>query len=146
MPDITRLIYNHTNAAEIEGLLLGHRIVAVEKGEYELEGRRWYDSPTGRLTLDDGTQLYVAPNQGGCACSAGDYTLTHLTKVDNVITSVRLVDEEIVDGEDAHSYRIYVVADAQEINAVQVDGDDGNGYYGTGYELIVVPARGDTHD
>ena len=29
-------------------------------------------------------------------------------------------------------------ADAVEINAVQIDGDDGNGYYGTGYQLIVV--------
>ncbi len=31
-----------------------------------------------------------------------------------------------------------MVADAAEINAVQIDGNDGNGYHGTGYELVVV--------
>jgi hypothetical protein len=130
---------NETDA--ISALLTGRRIVAAEQGCFERPGEGWGDAPTGKLTLDDGTVVLVTPNRGHCACSAGDYSLTSLAAVDNVITSVRLATEKTgEDWSDARSYRIYVVADAVEINTVQIDGDDGNGYYGTGYELIVVPA------
>jgi hypothetical protein len=127
---------------KIADLLVGRRIVAAEQGSFKLGLNRWDDEAEGKLTLDDGTVVYVVPHIGGCSCGAGDYSLTSLAKVDNVITSVRLAAEEGPRewDEGPTSYRIYVVADAVEINAVQIDGDDGNGYYGTGYELIVVPA------
>lgn len=128
------------DAEGISVLLTGRRIVAVEEGYFDRPDREWGDTPTGKLTLDDGTEVLVAPNQGGCSCSAGDYHLKSLAACDNVITDVKLAAEPI--GEEdwgtKQSYRIYVVADATEINVVQIDGDDGNGYYGTGYELIVV--------
>lgn len=127
---------NYTDETRIAALLTGRRITAVEQGHFDRPGdQSWGDSITGRLTLDDGTVIYVAPNEGGCACSAGDYYLKHLATVDNVITSVRLAVETEDDEswEPDQSYRIYVVADA-----VEIDGNDGNGYYGTGYELIVV--------
>lgn len=132
---------NHTDTDQIAALLTGRRIVAAETGHFGRPDRDWGDAPTGKLTLDDGTTVLVVPNQGGCACSAGDYALTSLAACDKIITSVRVVDE--VDraqewSEPDRSHRIYVVADAVEINAVQIDGNDGNGYYGTGYELIVV--------
>jgi len=131
--------FNQNDAEEIGALLTGRRIIAAEQGQFERSDRDWGDAPTGKLTLDDGTVVLVVPNEGGCACSAGDYYLKSLVACDNVITSVRLAAES--DGEDTwgskQSYRIYVVADAVEINVVQIDGDDGNGYYGTGYELIV---------
>lgn len=126
--------YTEDSAEEIEQLLVGHRIVLCEKGLFTVRGSN--EDATGRLTLEDGTQIYVLPNTCACSCGDGDYALTHLTKVDNVITSVRLTAEG-QDEDFATSYRIYVVADNQEINAVQVDGKDGNGYYGTGYELVV---------
>lgn len=127
-------------AEEIGALLTGRRIVAAEEGHFDRPDREWGDTPTGKLTLDDGTEVLVVPNEGGCSCSAGDYYLKSLAACDNVITSVRLVAEPIGEEDWAtkQSYRIYVVADAEEINVVQIDGDDGNGYYGTGYELIVV--------
>ena len=133
---MAQVLYNGDGVAE---LLVGRRIVSVEHGEFEYThpgyGSGYRDKATGRLTLDDGTEILVTPNQGGCSCSAGDYYLTSLAACDNVITSVRT---EIEDGKwDAKTYRIYVLADNVEINAVQIDGDDGNGYYGTGYELIV---------
>lgn len=127
---------------KIQELLLGRRIVSAEAGCFPLPDDVWGDAATGKLTLDDGTVVYVAPNQGGCACDAGDYELEHLASVDNVITDVRLARENGDSWDDPTSYRIYVVADAVEINAVQVDGDDGNGYYGTGYELFVVKETG----
>ncbi len=135
---------DQTAEADIQKLLLGRRIVGAEKGSFDFPGREWREPASGRLTLDDGTQIYVLPNQGGCACSAGDYELTSLATVDNIITSVRLAAEGEKDdwGYGSTSYRIYVVADATEINAVQIDGDDGNGYYGTGYELFVINPGG----
>ncbi len=68
-----------------------------------------------------------------------DLLIGRRATVDNAITDVRVVAEtQEGDYEEAKSYRIYVLADAVEINAVQIDGDDGNGYYGSGYELFVV--------
>jgi hypothetical protein len=130
------LSYDDTEA--ISALLTGRRIVAAEIGCFARPDRDWGDAAPGRLTLDDGTVVLVAPNQGGCSRGAGDYDITSLAACDNVITAVRLVTESGDDYQSAESYRIYVLADAAEINAVQIDGDDGNGYYGTGFELIVV--------
>jgi hypothetical protein len=44
------------------------------------------------------------------------------------------------DGEDGHVYRLFVYAANDRINVLSVEGDDGNGYYGTGFTLTVVPA------
>jgi hypothetical protein len=122
-----------TDEADTRALLLGRRITAVKLGAEAGDGV-WLD---GQLTLDDGTVIDVVPNDGGCSCGAGDYVLTHLATVDNVITDVRLAVDQDGDGEDAKTYRIFVFAGNEEINAVTVAGDDGNGYYGTGYELHV---------
>lgn len=131
-------IYNQNDEKAIAALLEGRRIVEVET-DISFNVDEAYGFATGRLVLDDGTKVYVIPNQGGCACSAGDYELKSLAKVDNVITSVRLENKPGGDCEEGYegTYRIYVVADAVEINAMQIDGSDGNGYYGTGYELVV---------
>lgn len=131
---------NENSDEAISALLVGRRIVAAEEGTFERPDREWGTAPSGKLTLDDGTVVLVAPNEGGCACSAGDYWLAGLATCDNVITSVRLALESEDDGsyEPDQSYRIYVIVDATEINVVQIDGNDGNGYYGTGYELIVM--------
>jgi hypothetical protein len=128
---VTTVRYDHNDVVEIADLLMGRRIVHVD-----LDKRL--------LQLDNGTEIEVEPNEGGCACSAGDYELTHLATVENIITDVRVVNDPSGDDYNGPSYQhtgysIFVVADATEINAVQIDGDDGNGYYGTGYRLIVKP-------
>lgn len=132
---------SEADEAATRELLVGRRIVHAEQHEPRKLAGHFLTSYTGTLTLDDGTKVLVAPNEGGCSCGAGDYELTHLAAVDNVITDVRLDAETAVDkwGEGPTSYRIFVVADAVEINALQIDGDDGNGYYGTGYQLFVQP-------
>lgn len=136
----------------IEELLLGRRIVAAEQGDVPIPGNEdsYYDrTAEGVLTLDDGTRIYAKGNEGDCSCSAGDYFLKHLAAVDNVITSVRFDDHPGGDGYDSDYegwYRIFVVADAAEINIASFEGSDGNGYYGTGYDLWVQRADASVRD
>lgn len=134
--------YNEDDQGEIAALLIGHRIVAAEMGTFKLSGddQRWgRRHAEGRLILDDGTELYLTGHEGGCACSSGDYPLEKVAAVDNVITSARVACSPAGDGEDGDgTYRIFVIADATEINVAEFVGSDGNGYYGTGFELTVI--------
>ncbi len=111
------------NEEEIKKLLLGRTIEKVDDNT---------------LKLDNGLVLEIQPNQG-CCCGAGDYNITELNECLNVITNVELVD--VVNESDgwsvAHSYKIFVYAENTKIKLLQVDGDDGNGYYGTGYEIVI---------
>lgn len=107
-----------------------------------LMGRRVTKVADDQLLLDDGTLLRVLPNQGGCSCSSGDYELTELNGVDNVITKVEVAREPDPDCTDpgysfAGTYRVFVYAENQRINLLAVKGDDGNPYYGTGYTILV---------
>lgn len=147
-PNAELVLLDETSHKEIEALLLGRRIMHAEQGRVSIpygdDEYHWPSNAEGMLTLDDGTRIYAKGNEGGCSCSAGDYSLTHLATVDNVITSVRFEDRP--DGDDYRNpdaldeggwYRIFVVADATEINVASFEGSDGNGYYGTGYTLVV---------
>ena len=119
---------NETDAESISELLIGRRVV---------------EAHNGILMLDDGTVLEVEPNRGCGGCSSGNYYLEHLETVNNAITAVELSDK--YDGERfERTYRIYVYANGMRHDLLRVVGDDGNGYYGTGYELYVrVRGKGD---
>jgi len=118
-------------SSDLTPLFVGRKIVSVsqETGEY--------GDPLGFLTLDDGTVLEVQPNQG-CSCGAGDYFITSLATCDNVIMNVKVEDVTTDDGwEEDHSYKIFVYTEHEAIAAVEIDGSDGNGYYGTGFWIGV---------
>ena len=87
------------------------------------------------LQLDDGTMLRLIGNEGGCSCSAGDYELTELNGTENLITAVEF--ESSHDDEADGYYRIFVLAGNDRINLASFEGSDGNGYYGTGYSILV---------
>lgn len=94
------------------------------------------------LILDNGIILEVIANEGCGGCSNGWYSITKLNEVDNAITNVEFVcDGDVRDKyEDYYndtSYKIFVFCEDTRINLLQVDGSDGNGYYGTGYTIIV---------
>ncbi len=145
--------------ARLRELLLGKSITEARIAEDETPDR-WLDrGPVGYLTLSDGTQLRVWGNDGGCACSAGCYPLTHLAACDNIITNVeveerrddddvetpcRTCDAEYYCDEEGHDnqgyFRVFVFADNERINVASFDGSDGNGYYGTGWWLDVMEA------
>lgn len=128
----------HSDEDTIREMLMGHRVVSVEQFADPVEVDGAYSPAEGKLTLDDGRELFVVPNIGGCSCAAGDYTLAGLERVDNIITRVDFATEED-DGEyeSDTTYRIFVLAGHEQINLLSVQGNDGNGYYGTGYELVV---------
>lgn len=118
------MIYDECNEQEIKDLLIGHTIKVVNSNS---------------LILDNGTELRIEGNEGCGGCGAGWYSLTELNDCDNVITNVELVDEQIDadNWSDEHSYKIFVYAENVKLKLLQVDGDDGNGYYGTGYQIFV---------
>lgn len=121
--------YSETDQQAITDLLIGHSVAVV--GE-------------DRLRLDNGTVLEIQPNQGGCACSSGDYDLTALNGIENIITRVEFEQVDLDFDKDTYndqSYRIFVYAGDERINLISVDGSDGNGYYGTGYEIYVRSAE-----
>lgn len=109
---------------QIRELLIGHSITKVS--DYTMK-------------LDDGTILEIEPNEGCGGCSNGYYELEELNEVDNVITAVEF--EDIYESADRFSssqiYQIFVLAESQKIKILDVRGDDGNGYYGTGYRIWV---------
>lgn len=90
------------------------------------------------LYLDNGTELEICGNVGCGGCCSGNYDVTEINGCDNVITNVEFSCEETSDDyEPDLSYKIFVYAENKKIKIVQVDGTDGNGYYGTGYSILV---------
>ena len=90
------------------------------------------------LILDNGIVLEVIANEGCGGCSSGWYSITKLNEVDNAITNVEFdCDGDVANEEDDTSYKIFVFCEDTRIKLLQVDGSDGNGYYGTGYTIIV---------
>lgn len=109
---------------QIKELLIGHSVKKVDN--YTLE-------------LDNGIQLEFEGNNG-CSCGAGCYDITQLNECNNVITDVEF-EEKDLDENDMWSckyrYEIFVYAEDTKLKLLQCDGDDGNGYYGTGYHIRV---------
>lgn len=127
---------------ELRTMLFGRKIVNVQTDPM--------NPFIGTMTLDDGTVLEVGGNEGGCSCGAGDYPLETLNTVDNAITNVRIEERPSGDNDCAvcgkwdceHQgfYRIFVVAeDHNEHLVASFEGSDGNGWYGTGWWISVVP-------
>lgn len=136
-------VYKHRDKAQIAALLVGRKVVAVIKDT---------------IALDDGRALRFKGNGGCSGCTAGEYELTELNGVDNIITRVDFIDaptsawyeDGFDDDEDGSlaeggptaeggSYKIFVFADNKKVNLATFEGDDGGGYYGTGYTIEVLP-------
>jgi hypothetical protein len=109
---------------KVRKLLLGHSINKINDNILE---------------LDNGVQLEFIANEG-CCCGAGTYNITELNDCENIITNVELITERknYSDGwSEVFSYKIFVYAENKQIKLLQCDGDDGNGYYGTGYHINI---------
>jgi hypothetical protein len=117
--------FDECNENEIKELLLYHKVTKVSEDT---------------LVLDNGTELTIEANVGCGGCSSGWYEITELNDCDNVITNVELICGD-ANPDDSYSeeksYKIFVYAEDKHIKLLQVDGSDGNGYYGTGYTIYV---------
>ena len=116
---------SYGNIEAIRNLFVGKKVVKAEGHE---------------LTLSDGTILEIVPNEGGCSCGAGDYYLDNINKFDSVITDVEVKvfgGESGTWDEDAHTYQLFVYSGGISTSVADIKGDDGNGYYGTGFDIYV---------
>ena len=117
-------VVDYCEENRIRDLLLYRKIVKVENDT---------------LHLDNGVELEVCPNEGCGGCCSGWYELVELNGCDNAITNVEFSCDDIYDKDSYNdtSYKIFVFAEDKRIKVLQVDGTDGNGYYGSGYSIIV---------
>lgn len=132
---------DETDVETLRKLLIGRSVVSVHLGGDGLP-KYGYAYPEGSVTLDDGTVLLLAGNTGGCICGAGDYELRRLNDMPiNGITNVEVTEETFGDDryEPDRVYRIFVLAQDQRFELAAFEGNDGNGYYGTGFWFTVTP-------
>lgn len=104
-----------------------------------LRGRYVTSIDDGTITLDDGTELYIHGNDGCGGCESGWYWLEQVYKQGSrrarIMSAYVGYDE---DDKDAPSvYTIFVMVDGNPgfLPLATIRGDDGNGYYGTGFTL-----------
>lgn len=133
---------DYSDIEALRSALVGRSVVKVEMPPPDnMRVQVDYETAEGVIHLDDGTILAVAGNTGGCACSAGDYDLTRLNGMPiNGITDVQVIVDD-VDPDDDYSdaaYRLFVLAQDERIELATFEGDDGNGYYGTGFYFDVI--------
>lgn len=120
----------HYEEDKIRELLVGRTVRVVDESTLE---------------LDNGIRLTVHGNDGCGGCSSGWYELKELNGMDSAIMNVEFVEEENSYGEgywDNQIYRVFVYAEGISAKLIEVAGDDGNGYYGSGYWIDVVEAVG----
>lgn len=113
----------YDDAKAIKKLFVGRKIVSADKDQ-------------STMTLDNGTVLEIVPNQGSC-CSSGDYWLKEIASFDNAIMNVEVVEST---EENYTVYSIFVYAEGIETanEVATIEGDDGSGYYGSGFTIQVV--------
>lgn len=111
----------YTETDKIKALLLGRKVEHVKDN---------------MMVLDNGVVLKIRPNEGCGGCNSGWYDLDTLNRVDNAITDVRFEFHE-TDEYGGGVYEIFVYAENEQL-LMKVSGDDGNGYYGSGYRIEVV--------
>lgn len=91
------------------------------------------------ITLDDGTELYIYGNEGCGGCSSGWYWLEETFKQGSRRARIMsaYVDYDEDDKEPPSVYTIFVMVDGNptQLPLATVRGNDGNGYYGTGFTL-----------
>lgn len=113
--------------------LVGHKVISAS-----------IDNTVGTLGLDNGTTLLIDAYTYDC-CSWQE--LTTLTTVNNVITAVRVEDNEYLTGDEGpYKAWVTVVTEADEYRLAEADADASNGYYLHGWCLNVTVTKGGESD
>lgn len=107
-----------------------------------LRGRYVTSIDDGIITLDNGTELHIQGNYGCGSCESGWYWLKETFK--RGTRKARIMSAYVAYGEDKSEdepsrsvYTIFVMVDGNpsQLPLATIRGDDGNGYYGTGFTL-----------
>ena len=119
------------NVAELEKAVIGRKIVSAEKCDGAPQSA-YYGSGHGfRLTLDDGTQVWLMDTSDCCAFTELDAFLLHPENVDHAITGVGTTDGYT---------KWHIYADLGDVLELDVDWSCGNPfYYGYGFDIVVAP-------
>lgn len=106
-----------------------------------LAGRYVTKVDGGTLTLDDGTVLRFAGNEGCGWCYSGNYGLTELFQrgTPNArIMSAEVKTTQLGDSDyDDTRYTLFVIVDDERLPLAEFEENDGNGYYGSGFNVTV---------
>lgn len=106
-----------------------------------LAGRYVTKVDGGTLTLDDGTVLRFAGNEGCGWCYSGNYGLTELFQRGTPtarIMSAEVKTTQLGDSDyDDTRYTLFVIVDDERLPLAEFEGNDGNGYYGSGFNVTV---------
>lgn len=130
----------HDNAAALKELFVGRKVVDL-------------DEESETIMLDNGVRVRVIPNEGCGGCPDGHYelkALNMLKNVDHVITAAKVVaighpsEDNGWSSDTTYQLAVYAagvgVKKGKRTNLVEITGNDGNGYYGTGFTLEVIEA------
>lgn len=127
--------YSSVNEALLKELLVGRRIVEVKDEGFDTSG----------LVLDNGTTIYVVPNEGCGGCTAGRWWIERIDKADSAITDVRW-DEKTFNYDERYNEEcdnrvkifVYTESDIEAKEILTLEGYEDNGFYGEGFELYLV--------
>ncbi len=114
----------------IRELLVGRTVIEVNSDEQT-------------LTLDNGVQVSVDANSGCWMCPSGNYDVDSINTVENVITNVKVKTKTDDDNNTVYSIVVYSAGvpnknKKKKDTLLTVSGTDGNGWYGTGFELEII--------
>lgn len=114
------------NVSELTDIVVGHRIVNVER----IGDSNWSRSGTTLITLDNGKVVRLRDTEDCCAGTEVDAFLLHPELIDHLIIGVGTTDEY-------STWHIY--ADLGDVLELTVGWSCGNPfYYGYGFDIDVV--------
>lgn len=122
---------------DLTPLLAGRYVVDAET----FDATTYLDEQKGKLTLDDGTVLILAGNDGCGGCDSGWYYLTRLFQ--RGTPNARIMSAEVETQQIAYNehgdtrYTLFVIVDDERLPLAEFEGDDGNGFYNTGFSITV---------
>lgn len=118
----------YNDVAGLEALFLGRKISWTE---FDRNGDLLF-------VLDNAVKVRLIPNDGCGGCSNGNFAMTDYTAFDHAITGVKVLDDS-KDGNGGATIELFVYGEGISEKVATVKGDEGNGYYGRGFTLAVIP-------
>lgn len=113
-----------------------------------LAGRYVTNIVDDTMTLDDGTRLEFEGNMG-CSCGSGQYDITSMFQRGTPTARIMSAEVEVneADESDEYSnlvYTLFVIVEDERLPLVECQGNDGNGYYGSGFTVrVTLPTQED---